>query len=89
MSFAQADNGAGSPKLRRHERDVGSPEVQIALLTKRIETLSEHMKKHDQDLHSQRGMYKLISHRKRLLEYLKRENLERYRLTLSELGLRK
>ena len=76
-------------KLRRHEKDSGSPEVQIALLTDRIEQISGHMKKFVKDFNSERGMLKLISRRKRLLAYLKDESVERYRQTLSVLGLRK
>jgi small subunit ribosomal protein S15 len=74
---------------RRHQKDTGSPEVQIALLTKRLETMSEHFKRHAQDRHSQRGMMLLISRRKRLLSYLKESNPERYKTTIAALGLRK
>lgn len=76
-------------KFRRHESDCGSPEVQIALLTKRLEKLTEHAKANAQDLHSQRGMMAIVSRRKRLLSYLKNESVERYKATLSALGLRK
>jgi small subunit ribosomal protein S15 len=76
-------------KFRRHEKDSGSPEVQIALITKRLETLTAHTGKHVQDLHSQRGMFKLISLRKRLLAYLKKEDAARYKTTIDALGLRK
>ena len=76
-------------KHRRHEKDSGSPEVQVALLTKRLEKISGHFGRHPQDKHSQRGLLRIVSRRKRLLEYLKRESVDRYRQTLSSLGLRK
>lgn len=76
-------------KYRINDRDSGSPEVQVALLTGRLETLSEHFKSHAKDLHSQRGMQKLIQRRKNLLAYLKRENIERYKNLIAALGLRK
>jgi small subunit ribosomal protein S15 len=74
---------------RIHESDTGSPEVQIALLTDRITELTEHFKVHKQDHHSRRGLLKLVGRRRRLLDYLKRRNLERYRQTIERLGLRK
>jgi len=76
-------------KFKKHGTDTGSPEVQVALLTKRIETLANHFKTNKQDNHSRRGMLKLISQRKGLLEYLKRESVDRYKTTLNSLGLRK
>lgn len=76
-------------KHRVHEKDSGSPEVQIALLTKRLDKMSEHFKTHSKDQHSRRGMLAMISRRKRLLAYLKNENIERYRNTINALGLRK
>ncbi|MCO6430240.1 MAG: 30S ribosomal protein S15 [Deltaproteobacteria bacterium] len=76
-------------KHRINDKDTGSPEVQIALLTKRLEILTEHLKQHPQDLHTQRGMYQMVSRRKRLLNYLRNESVERYRNTLGALGLRK
>ena len=72
-----------------HAKDTGSPEVQIALLTKRIVGLSQHFEKHVQDKHSRRGLLALVSQRKRLLSYLRRESVDRYRKTVSDLGLRK
>jgi small subunit ribosomal protein S15 len=72
-----------------HEHDTGSPEVQIALLTKRIVELTEHFKTHKKDHHSRRGLLKLVGRRRRLLDYLKRKDTERYRSTLTRLGLRK
>lgn len=76
-------------KFRINDKDTGSPEVQIALMTKRLETLAEHFKKHGQDIHSQRGMQELISKRKKLLHYLKGESAVRYKNLISTLGLRK
>ncbi len=76
-------------KFQRDSQDVGSPEVQIALLTQRIERLSEHFRQHKEDVHSKRGMFKLISRRKGLLSYLHSENPDRYKFTITELGLRK
>jgi len=77
----------GSFKL--HENDTGSPEVQIALLSARIEYLTEHFKMHKKDHHSRRGLLKLVGQRRRLLDYLKKKDLERYRNIISRLGLRK
>jgi small subunit ribosomal protein S15 len=74
---------------RKHETDSGSPEVQIALLTKRLEELAVHFKQHPQDKHSRRGLLKIVSNRKRLLRYLKNEDVLRYRETLARHGLRK
>jgi small subunit ribosomal protein S15 len=76
-------------KFRLHPEDVGSPEVQIALLTDRIKNLTTHFETNKEDKHSKHGMMKLISRRKALLSYLKNENIERYRSTLAALGLRK
>ncbi|MBX3203139.1 MAG: 30S ribosomal protein S15 [Labilithrix sp.] len=76
-------------KFRTHESDTGSPEVQIALLTERISYLTEHFKTHSKDHHSRRGLLKMVSKRRRLLSYLKKSSLERYRKTVSALNLRK
>lgn len=75
--------------FQRHEQDSGSPEVQIALLTRRITELTEHFKVHKQDHHSRRGLLKLVGRRRRLLDYLKRKDLEQYRTTIERLGIRK
>lgn len=72
-----------------HEGDTGSPEVQIALLTERINQLTGHMRVHKHDYHSQRGLLKLVGRRRRLLAYLNRTDIRRYRAVLSRLGLRK
>ncbi|MCA9585343.1 MAG: 30S ribosomal protein S15 [Myxococcales bacterium] len=76
-------------KFRTHESDTGSPEVQVALLTERILYLTEHFKTHKKDHHSRRGLLKLVSKRRRLLDYLKRSSLDRYRQTVKALNLRK
>jgi small subunit ribosomal protein S15 len=76
-------------KFRTHENDTGSPEVQIALLTERISYLTEHFKTHNKDHHSRRGLLKMVSKRRRLLSYLKKSSLDRYRKTVSALNLRK
>jgi small subunit ribosomal protein S15 len=75
-------------KYGRHERDTGSAPVQIALLTARINSLTDHFRVHAKDFHGQLGLLKMVSRRRRLLEYLKRTDLERYRQLLDELGLR-
>ena len=71
------------------ENDTGSPEVQIAILTARINSLTEHMKKNPKDFHSQRGLLKMVGHRKNLLSYLAKKDIERYRAIVKKLGLRK
>ncbi|HEY2409595.1 MAG TPA: 30S ribosomal protein S15 [Polyangiaceae bacterium] len=76
-------------KFRLHETDTGSPEVQIALLSQRIEYLTEHFKTHKKDHHSRRGLLKLVGQRRRLLDYLKRSSVDRYRSTVTSLSLRK
>ena len=74
---------------RTHETDTGSPEVQVAILTARINELTEHLKVHKQDNHSRRGLYKMIGQRRSLLDYLQRKDIERYRTLIHKLGLRK
>lgn len=76
-------------QFRHSEKDTGSAEVQIALLTERINQLTEHMATNRHDYHSQRGLLKLVGKRKRLLDYLNREDVERYRKLITKLGLRK
>jgi small subunit ribosomal protein S15 len=73
----------------RTETDTGSPQVQIALLTRRIEQLTEHLRTHRKDHHSRRGLLKLVGQRRRLLNYLQRKDLEGYRSLIRELGLRR
>ena len=75
-------------EFRTHPNDTGSPEVQIALLTRRIQFLTEHFKSYKKDYHSRRGLLKLVGRRRRLLEYLKRKNITRYRQLIERLGLR-
>jgi small subunit ribosomal protein S15 len=76
-------------QFRTHPSDTGSPEVQIALLTERITYLTEHFKTHAKDHHSRRGLLRMVSKRRRLLDYLKRSSLDRYRKVTVALGLRK
>jgi small subunit ribosomal protein S15 len=73
----------------KHEKDTGSPEVQIAMLTRRINQLTEHLRTHKHDHHSRRGLLKLVGRRRRFLNYLQRTNLEGYRALIKELGLRR
>lgn len=70
-------------------RDTGSPEVQIAMLTERINQLTEHLRTHSKDFHSRRGLLMMVGKRRRLLQYLNRENVERYRSLIEKLGLRR
>jgi small subunit ribosomal protein S15 len=86
--------GAGSKsdlihRFQQHQGDTGSPEVQVALLTRRIESLTEHFKNHVKDHSSRRGLLKLVGQRRRLLEYLKKVHRPRYAKLISDLGLRK
>lgn len=74
---------------RIHENDTGSPEVQIAVLTKRINDLTEHLKVHKKDYHSRRGMFKMVGHRRNLLNYLQKTDIDRYRAIVEKLGLRR
>ena len=75
--------------FKLHESDTGSPEVQVALLSARITYLTDHFKEHKKDHHSRRGLLKLVGQRRRLLDYLKKKDLERYRAVIQRLGLRK
>ena len=100
-SFSSEDVGVGTldlvgldtsdvvKKFQRNSQDTGSPEVQIALLTKRLATLTKHFGGNPKDHHSRRGMMNIISQRKRMLAYLRGEDIARYRSTISALGLRK
>lgn len=72
-----------------HEGDTGSPEVQIAVLTKRINDLTEHLKVHKKDHHSRRGLLKMVGHRRNLLNYLMKKDINRYRAIIEKLGIRK
>lgn len=73
----------------RNQGDTGSPEVQVAVLTQRISELTEHLKTHPKDHHSRRGLLRMVGRRKRLLDYLRREDIERYRSIIAKLGLRR
>ncbi len=84
-----ADKSGVVETHRRHESDTGSPEVQVALLTQRINVLSEHFKGHGKDHHSRRGLLKIVSRRRRLLDYLRRNDLQRYQALIQHLGLRR
>jgi small subunit ribosomal protein S15 len=76
-------------KFRLHESDTGSPEIQVALLTRRIDSLTEHFKSHVKDHSSRRGLLKMVGQRRRLLEYLKKNNRSKYVQLIGDLGLRK
>ncbi|MCL4424835.1 MAG: 30S ribosomal protein S15 [Firmicutes bacterium] len=76
-------------RFKRHEKDTGSPEVQIAILTERINYLTEHLKEHRKDFHSRRGLLKMVGSRRGLLNYLKDNDVGRYREIIDRLGLRK
>ncbi len=76
-------------EYRKHATDTGSPEVQVALLTKRINGLMDHFKGHTKDNHSRRGLLKMVSQRRRLLDYLRHKDADRYRDVISRLGIRK
>ena len=75
--------------FRRSDDDTGSPEVQIAVLSKRIQELTEHLKTHKKDHHSRRGLLQMVGRRRRLLDYLRKEDIERYRTIIGRLGLRR
>ena len=83
------DKAAVIAEYATHEGDTGSPEVQVALLTARINHLNEHFKTHQNDFHSRRGLLKMVGQRKGLLNYLKEKDIERYRTLIARLGLRK
>ena len=85
-------NGAKTAVIddyRLHDKDTGSPEVQVALLTTRIIELTEHFKSHAKDHHSRRGLLRLVGRRRRLLDYVKRQDFDRYRTLIERLGIRK
>ena len=89
MSLATARKHETITKFAVHEGDTGSPEVQIALLTERINYLTEHFKTHRKDHHSRRGLLKLVGQRRRLLDYLKGRDFQRYKSVIERLGIRK
>jgi small subunit ribosomal protein S15 len=83
------DKTATIAEHRQHEADTGSPEVQISLLSERINHLTEHLKVHSKDHHSRRGLLMMVGRRRRLLDYLRHNNVERYRALIAKLGLRR
>ena len=87
--MTQAEKTAIMQEYAIHEGDTGSPEVQIAVLTKRIRDLTEHLKEHPKDHHSRRGLLKMVGHRRNLLSYLQKVDIERYRAIIARLGIRK
>jgi small subunit ribosomal protein S15 len=89
MSLAPERKKELIEKFKTHTTDTGSPEVQIALLSERISYLSEHFKVHQKDHHSRRGLLKLVGQRRRLLNYLKKKDVARYKTVIKELNLRK
>ena len=88
MAFDKAKKAEVIERYKKHEKDSGSPEVQIAVLTERIRHLTEHFKHHKKDHHSRRGLLKMVGQRKRLLNYVKSKNIEGYRALIKELGIR-
>jgi len=89
MGLQVAQKAQVVKQYQRAGNDTGSPEVQIALLTERINGLSEHFKSHVKDFHSRRGLLKMVSERRKLLDYLKRSDADKYRSVIERLGLRK
>jgi small subunit ribosomal protein S15 len=89
MALLKEQKSALISDYRRAETDTGSPEVQVAVLTKRIDELTEHLKTHQKDHHSRRGLLQMVGRRRRLLEYLRRQDVERYRTLIQRLGLRR
>ena len=87
--MTQAEKQAIIAEYAAHEGDTGSPEVQIAVLTKRINDLTEHLKANKKDHHSRRGLLKMVGRRRNLLAYLQKKDIERYRAIVAKLGLRK
>lgn len=88
MALAKEQKMEVMGRFKRHESDTGSPEVQVALLTRRIEELTQHLQANKKDFHSRRGLYKMIGQRRGLLNYLRKKDIERYRALVEELGLR-
>jgi small subunit ribosomal protein S15 len=89
MTLQVAQKAQVVKQYQRAGNDTGSPEVQIALLTERINSLAEHFKSHVKDFHSRRGLLKMVSQRRKLLDYLKRSDADKYRAVIERLGLRK
>lgn len=89
MSLNTEAKKAIMAEFKLHDSDTGSPEVQVALLTTRIKEITEHLKIHKKDFHSRRGLLKLIGQRRRLLDYIMKKDIDRYRKLIKALGLRK
>ena len=89
MALAKTAKQDVMTKFKRHSNDTGSPEVQIALLTERITQLTEHLTAHKKDIHSRRGLLKMVSQRRQLLTYIMRTDVNRYRQIVDTLGLRR
>ncbi|MCF7793945.1 MAG: 30S ribosomal protein S15 [Candidatus Cloacimonetes bacterium] len=89
MALTQEAKTAIMAEFKLHESDTGSPEVQVALLTNRIQQITEHLKVHKKDFHTRRGLLKLIGQRRRLLDYIMKKDIERYRKLIKALGIRK
>ena len=89
MSVTPERKTALVTQFKTHDKDTGSPEVQVALLSERITHLTDHFKTHKKDHHSRRGLLKLVGQRRRLLDYLRVKNVERYRKIITDLGIRK
>lgn len=89
MGIAQQEKRGVIEQFKLHQTDTGSPEVQVALLSQRIDYLTEHFKIHVKDHHSRRGLLKLVGQRRRLLDYLKKNDYERYQSLIHRLGIRK
>lgn len=88
MTLPKEEKSSLIDEYKLHEKDTGSPEVQVAILTRRIADLTEHLKEHKKDHHSRRGLLKMVGQRRRMLNYLKENDLERYRSVVKKLGLR-
>jgi small subunit ribosomal protein S15 len=89
MALVKEEKSQVIADYRRTDTDTGSPEVQVAVLSRRISELTEHLKTHKKDHHSRRGLLQMVGRRRRLLDYLKREDIERYRELIGRLGLRR
>ncbi len=89
MALKQAEKDVLISSVRTHDTDTGSPEVQIALLTERINLLTDHLRTHKHDHHSRRGLLQMVGRRRRLLAYLSKNDIDRYRATIARHGLRK
>lgn len=89
MALNQENKRQIIEKFKLHEGDTGSPEVQIALLTERINSLTAHLQEHQKDHHSRRGLYKMIGQRRKFLNYLRQIEIDRYRTIIEQLGIRK